>query len=829
LQKDAFFSLLANSSRTIGQSDKFVDLKRPVLRDTSDEHDDTMRYDLLYAQNLPVCFINNTVQVNSLKRPRTDSDYCPKVSSNSPFGADFYDTQSLLQEGLSSQSGTTLHPQITPPQSVENPGSVDNNKQQQKPLQKSLPSFTINPLNTLKASYDDLNNIFEEDLDDQQQQQQQQNDALNMNRNHLIDCNMIVMTPPSHENPTETTPSQRTSPLVSNTTNANGDDLGKHQTSQPFVNDSTQAELVATESCSAKRPLLFKPFELNQLSILNNFYKQSRKYAKLEKIAIKDDHPKWSCTKNTAAIKSHLDNKAAMTSFTSAYIRAYTPRARHQQQQSFRYQPNQPYPPHMMNPRCHPVQRSNSQNYRNYNGQSAPTQPNDFNLNNEYASVASPSAVPSPFYQQPKTPSNPAAVVMRRNSLNRTTPISSPYPTQSYNQLPNTSAMSVGNTSAVSEQQPLSVLSSYGGADSPMSQHSTLNTSNYNNNQPQQAQRLNNSFYDTQIPTPNPQYPSLYPAYNNQPSQQQHKYPYLISNLQTNKMPVYQHPYNHQHQHANHYQPPPPPPLSHHDYHHQQNKQQPSSVCNTLTQTSPYQDINGVVLNMYLSDSLLNIYRDINFDSCTLCVCSNNNIKGMDHQIYIANDGLLRHHDTGGKQNAMHSQMSSCFGNDQDYNFQNNQCTCGFSSVVNRRLAYNAGLFYEDFVDIIGLRIECKYNRQVSIKPNLDTSLNTSLTVKSPQHPSASALLKNDLMQLFEAKYSCPLINFYDSAEIYTSYSRSKDFDSELTHGQLNFTIDENNVCANAIEILLQIDSNGESKKLTTSNIATFDYLDFDW
>ena len=32
------------------------------------------------------------------------------------------------------------------------------------------------------------------------------------------------------------------------------------------------------------------------------------------------------------------------------------------------------------------------------------------------------------------------------------------------------------------------------------------------------------------------------------------------------------------------------------------------------------------------------------------------------------------------------------------------KCTCGFSAIVNRRFAYHAGLFYEDEVEVTGLR-----------------------------------------------------------------------------------------------------------------------------
>lgn len=33
------------------------------------------------------------------------------------------------------------------------------------------------------------------------------------------------------------------------------------------------------------------------------------------------------------------------------------------------------------------------------------------------------------------------------------------------------------------------------------------------------------------------------------------------------------------------------------------------------------------------------------------------------------------------------------------------RCSCGFSAVVNRRLAYRAGLFYEDEMEITGNKL----------------------------------------------------------------------------------------------------------------------------
>ncbi|KAG5834702.1 hypothetical protein ANANG_G00264370 [Anguilla anguilla] len=76
---------------------------------------------------------------------------------------------------------------------------------------------------------------------------------------------------------------------------------------------------------------------------------------------------------------------------------------------------------------------------------------------------------------------------------------------------------------------------------------------------------------------------------------------------------------------------------------------------------------------LLLSDSVLDVFRDRNFDSCCVCAC-NLNVKGADVGLYIPDSS----------------------GEDQY------RCTCGFSAVVNRRLAHGAGLFLEDELDIFG-------------------------------------------------------------------------------------------------------------------------------
>lgn len=93
------------------------------------------------------------------------------------------------------------------------------------------------------------------------------------------------------------------------------------------------------------------------------------------------------------------------------------------------------------------------------------------------------------------------------------------------------------------------------------------------------------------------------------------------------------------------------------------------------------------MVNILLGDTALNIFRDHNFDSGSLCVCNAGpkvvgNIKGADAGVYLSN-----------------SWMGTALFQDDDQI----RCSCGFSAVVNRRLAHRAGLFYEDEMEITGI------------------------------------------------------------------------------------------------------------------------------
>ncbi|KAJ8346902.1 hypothetical protein SKAU_G00283030 [Synaphobranchus kaupii] len=84
-------------------------------------------------------------------------------------------------------------------------------------------------------------------------------------------------------------------------------------------------------------------------------------------------------------------------------------------------------------------------------------------------------------------------------------------------------------------------------------------------------------------------------------------------------------------------------------------------------------EAHSLYATLLLSDSVLNVFKDRNFDSCCICAC-NMNVKGADVGLYIPDST----------------------GEDQY------RCTCGFSAIVNRRLAHGTGLFLEDELDIFG-------------------------------------------------------------------------------------------------------------------------------
>lgn len=74
-------------------------------------------------------------------------------------------------------------------------------------------------------------------------------------------------------------------------------------------------------------------------------------------------------------------------------------------------------------------------------------------------------------------------------------------------------------------------------------------------------------------------------------------------------------------------------------------------------------EAHALVVNLSLSDSVINLFRDHNFDSCTMCVCNASskvigNIRGSEVGLYV--------HDTVSEEEPI-------------------RCNCGFSASANRR------------------------------------------------------------------------------------------------------------------------------------------------
>lgn len=134
-------------------------------------------------------------------------------------------------------------------------------------------------------------------------------------------------------------------------------------------------------------------------------------------------------------------------------------------------------------------------------------------------------------------------------------------------------------------------------------------------------------------------------------------------------------------------------------------------------------EASSLLVNILLADTALNIFRDHNFDSCTLCVCNAahnvvGNIRGADAGVYLVNSssnerggagGALQQPNSpflgmgmgqpppyGGILSPQHSAQMPTLDEDSI------SCSCGFSAVVNRRLSHRSGLFYEDEMEITG-------------------------------------------------------------------------------------------------------------------------------
>uniref|UniRef100_A0A1B0BVC1 Mediator of RNA polymerase II transcription subunit 13 n=1 Tax=Glossina palpalis gambiensis TaxID=67801 RepID=A0A1B0BVC1_9MUSC len=199
-----------------------------------------------------------------------------------------------------------------------------------------------------------------------------------------------------------------------------------------------------------------------------------------------------------------------------------------------------------------------------------------------------------------------------------------------------------------------------------------------------------------------------------------------------------------------------------------------NTSANAVTRELP--EVSSLIVNILLYDTALNVFRDHNFDSSTVCVCNADsqrigNIRGADSGVYVplpgtsfnpspltssattvgniralSAFGAVSSGGGGGIGSALDSPASLAgagssssttpstttpASNGQQHitgyvDDDSVECTCGFSSVINRRLAYGAGLFYEDELEITGIAEDPGRNKKQSL-----LTLISSFTSKS--------------------------------------------------------------------------------------------------
>ena len=162
-----------------------------------------------------------------------------------------------------------------------------------------------------------------------------------------------------------------------------------------------------------------------------------------------------------------------------------------------------------------------------------------------------------------------------------------------------------------------------------------------------------------------------------------------------------------------------------------------SSVDNHPT-NSFLPEVHSLVTNVMLSDSILNLFKDHNFNSCAICVC-NMNIDGTDVGLYLP-----------------HTSSEPQY-----------KCTCGFSAVMNRKDGVNSGLFYEDEVDITGIRDERLEHRKPSLLVGAEP-VGVNHRTNPNANPSAE-VVPQDIMALLQGQFS----TLYPSCTVLHNYRKT--------------------------------------------------------
>ena len=189
------------------------------------------------------------------------------------------------------------------------------------------------------------------------------------------------------------------------------------------------------------------------------------------------------------------------------------------------------------------------------------------------------------------------------------------------------------------------------------------------------------------------------------------------------------------------------PPSNASSYHLQTNLRsvEPSGSASLLPEA------NALVVNILLNDSLLNLFKDENFDSCTMCSC-NSSIRGADVGLYLPD---------------RNTQLEF-------------PCMCGFSAVVNRKYAANSGLFYEDEVAITEIRHERYDVKRKPLFPlssltNSAASASSSKAAADKSRTASSEALTQDLVVLLQQQFTgvYPPFTLRDYCDLHASDSLS--------------------------------------------------------
>ncbi|CAG7730040.1 unnamed protein product [Allacma fusca] len=228
------------------------------------------------------------------------------------------------------------------------------------------------------------------------------------------------------------------------------------------------------------------------------------------------------------------------------------------------------------------------------------------------------------------------------------------------------------------------------------------------------------------------------------------------------------------HGHGSVVQPPPPP---HHGAHAPQ-----SGHHHMYGARGP--EAHALVVNLSLSDSVINLFRDHNFDSCTMCVCNATvkvvgNIRGSEVGLYIPDPSP-----------------------DEDPV----RCNCGFSASVNRRLAHRAGLFYEDEYDVataayapLVLPSDEWYERKKSSFLLLDPKYpNPAVLAADKEASNAAAVVDNVPQFLLEMLREQCLLSFNSSASRFSGEVINHRF-MERMYNYLDY-LDGNRAALTALE-----------------------------